>query len=204
MNYQQNITAGLDRVHAAAPVLPIELGNLRVAILSDLHRGAGDDADDFRACRDAFAAALDRYGRTRHILALLGDAEDLWECRPAEVIARYRASILLEKAFHDQGRYWRFLGNHDQAWQVPELAGEYLEPILGRVMPLELLRLLVTERGRTSRGDLPGSRPSGRPVGGSAGVVQPQVSALRLAPDPAPGEFEDHHPGHRLAPGAQA
>jgi len=147
MSYQKNINAGLDRAHAAAPVLPIEIGDLRVAILSDLHRGAGDDADDFRACRDTLAAALERYGRTRHILALLGDAEDLWECRPAEVIAEYRASILLEKAFHDQGRYWRFLGNHDEAWQVPELTRQYLEPILGRVMPLESLRLQVTERG---------------------------------------------------------
>lgn len=145
MSDQPNVTAGLNLAHAAAPVLPIDLRDLRLVILSDLHRGAGDDADDFRACQGAFATALENYRRKDYILAILGDAEELWECRPEEVVAEYRTSLLLEKAFHDRGRYWRFLGNHDEAWQSPELVRQHLEPILGRVMPLEALRLQIVE-----------------------------------------------------------
>ena len=149
MSYQQNIAAALDRAHAVAPILPIELRDLRLVILSDLHRGAGDDADDFRACRGAFDAALQHYASTGHILAILGDSEELWECQPVEVVAEYRASLRLERAFLDTGRYWRFLGNHDEAWQVPALVRQYLEPILGRLMPLESLRLQLMDGGRT-------------------------------------------------------
>jgi hypothetical protein len=148
MSYQQNVDAGLDRARAAAPVVPIELRDLRLAILSDLHRGAGDDADDFRSCRHTFAAAVRHYRRRQAILAVLGDAEDLWECWPAEVLREHRASIALEKPFADAGRYWRFLGNHDEAWQYSILVDLHLRPVLGPVQPIESLRLLVTEKGR--------------------------------------------------------
>lgn len=148
MSYQQDINAGLDRARNAAAVLPIELRDLRLAILSDLHRGAGDDADDFRACKHNFAAAVAYYDRRRHTLAILGDAEDLWECLPAEVVREYAASMALEKPFLDAGRYWRFFGNHDEAWQHRLLVDLYLRPLLGPVQPIESLRLQVTDRGR--------------------------------------------------------
>lgn len=149
MSYQQNISAGLDRAYAAAAVVPIDLRDLRLVVLSDLHRGAGDDADDFRACEGTYAAAVAHYGRTHHILAVLGDAEDLWECWPAEVVRRYAESIALEKPFLDAGRYWRLLGNHDEAWQHSVLVDLYLRPLLGPVQPIESLRLLVMEGRRT-------------------------------------------------------
>jgi hypothetical protein len=149
MSYQQNINAGLDRARTAAPVVPIELRDLRLAVLSDLHRGAGDDADDFRACKHTYAAAVSHYDRQHHILAILGDAEDLWECWPIEVVTEYAASIALEKPFLDAGRYWRLLGNHDEAWQYDVLLDLYLRPLLGPVEPVESLRLLVMEGRRT-------------------------------------------------------
>ncbi len=148
MSYQTNVSAGLDRARAIAAAVPIELRDLRLAILSDLHRGAGDDADDFRACQHTYAAAVAHYGHRRHILAILGDAEDLWECWPAEVIAEYAASIALERPFLDAGRYWRFLGNHDESWQHGILVDLYLRPLLGPVEPIKSLRLQVTDRGR--------------------------------------------------------
>ena len=148
MSYQQDINAGLDRARGIAPVVPIELRDLRLAILSDLHRGAGDDADDFRACKHTYAAAVARYDRQHLILAILGDTEDLWECWPIEVVTEYAASIALEKPFLDAGRYWRLLGNHDEAWQRSVLVDLYLRPLLGPVEPIESLRLLVMDKGR--------------------------------------------------------
>jgi len=148
MSYQQNINTGLDRAYAAAAVLPIDVRSLRLVILSDLHRGAGDDADDFRACQESYRVALRHYQAAEYILAVLGDVEDLWECRPSEVIAEYAASLQAEKPFLDVGRYWRFLGNHDEDWHVQTEVHRYLEPLLGRVGILEALRLEVMDRNK--------------------------------------------------------
>jgi UDP-2,3-diacylglucosamine pyrophosphatase LpxH len=148
MSYQDRINAGLDRAYAAAPVVPIELRQLRLVIVSDLHRGAGDDADDFRFSQHALATALGHYRRTGWMLAVLGDSEELWECEPDEVVAEYRASLRLEKPFLDDGRYFRFAGNHDEDWLSAALVEQYLEPILGRVGILQALRLEVMDQRR--------------------------------------------------------
>lgn len=148
MSYQDRISAGLDRAYAAAPVVPIELRQLRLVIVSDLHRGAGDDADDFRFSQHALAVALEHYRRAGWMLAVLGDSEELWECEPGEVVAEYRASLRLEKPFLDDGRYFRFAGNHDEDWRRAALVEQYLEPILGRVGILQALRVEVMEQQR--------------------------------------------------------
>jgi len=145
MSYQQSINAGLDRAYAHAPRVPIEVSDLRVAILSDLHRGAGDGADDFFACKAVYGAALEHYRAAECVLAVLGDVEDLWECRPSEVVAEHADSIRAEKPFLDVGRYWRFLGNHDEDWHLQAEVERYLNPLLGSVGVLEALRLEVID-----------------------------------------------------------
>lgn len=148
MSYQRTINAGLDRAYAHAPLVPIEVSDLRLAVLSDLHRGAGDGADDFLACKAAYRAALEHYQAAGCVLAVLGDAEDLWECRPSEVVAEHADSLRAEKPFLDSGRYWRFLGNHDEDWHLQAEVQRYLNPLLGRVGVLEALRLEVIDRNK--------------------------------------------------------
>ena len=146
MNYQQNINAGLDRAYAQAPLVPFELSDLRLAVVSDLHRGSGDGADDFLACKAVYRAALEHYRAAGCVLAVLGDVEDLWECHPSEVVAEHADSIRAEKPFLDVGRYWRFLGNHDEDWHLQAEVERYLNPLLGSVGVLEALRLEVMDR----------------------------------------------------------
>jgi len=148
MSYQQNIDAGLDRAYAHAPSVPIEVSDLHLAVLSDLHRGAGDGADDFLACKEVYRAALEHYQAAGCVLAVLGDVEDLWECRPSEVVAEYADSLRAEKPFLDVGRYWRFLGNHDEDWHLQAEVERYLDPLLGSVGVLEALRLEVIHRNK--------------------------------------------------------
>lgn len=148
MSYPQRIHAGLEHAYAAAPVLPVEARSLRLVVVSDLHRGAGDDADDFRFSQHTYAAALAHYERRGWSLAVLGDAEELWECGPDEVVAEYRASLRLERPFLDRGRYLRFAGNHDEDWLEADLVRQHLEPILGRLGILEALRLELLDGGR--------------------------------------------------------
>jgi UDP-2,3-diacylglucosamine pyrophosphatase LpxH len=147
LSYQQSIDAGLERAYAKAPLVPVDLNDLRLVVLSDLHRAAGDYADDFLACREAYRAALGYYQAMGCILAVLGDVEDLWKCRPSEVVAQHAASISAERPFLDAGHYWRFFGNHDDHWRVTSEVQRYLNPLLGSVGILESLRLEVKHNG---------------------------------------------------------
>jgi hypothetical protein len=108
-----------------------DLGTDRMVIVSDVHRGARNAADEFMAAEGAYRAALAYYLRLGHTLTVLGDAEELWEERPSVVLAAYRETFELEAAFHRLGRYWRIWGNHDDEWRYPERVEELLQPIYG-------------------------------------------------------------------------
>jgi UDP-2,3-diacylglucosamine pyrophosphatase LpxH len=144
--YREAIGKGLGRAYAdaAASAEEIELDGLRWIVLSDLHKGARDGADDFRRCERSYNAALAYYLEQRYTLAVLGDVEELWECAPAEVLTAYAHTLDLEKEFHALGRYRRFWGNHDDAWRHPREVEKHLHQIgfTGLAVP-EALRLRV-------------------------------------------------------------
>src|SRR4051812_9328452 len=87
--YEARISKGLNDAHKSAPVKERQVEDLRVIILSDLHRGARDGADDFERCEPAYNAALGWYLEQDYELFLLGDVEELWENDIHEVIPRY-------------------------------------------------------------------------------------------------------------------
>jgi UDP-2,3-diacylglucosamine pyrophosphatase LpxH len=84
-------------------------------ILSDQHKGAGDQADDFRYCKETYLKALHHYLDNNFILILLGDVEELWEQGFREVEKTYRDVLKAEASF-PPGRYYRLWGNHDDEW----------------------------------------------------------------------------------------
>lgn len=110
-------------------VLDIRAG--RFIIFSDHHKGGRDGADDFKACERAYNAALAYYDRLGYTLAVMGDAEELWEERAETVLNAYPHTLELEGRFHKDGRYLRFWGNHDDAWSHPDLVAQWLTPALG-------------------------------------------------------------------------
>ncbi len=150
---QADIFKGLDRAFKTAHSMSMELDSLRICFFSDLHRGTGDGADDFRRCARAYNTALAYYLADGYTLCLLGDAEELWECRPGPIIQQYRHTFELERKFRDAGRYWRIWGNHDDLWSFPEAVKEYLGPIGLDVPFWESLLLEVTDHG-TPLGEL--------------------------------------------------
>lgn len=126
----------LDRVYqeltsASAEPQTFDLASDRVVIFSDQHRGIRNGADDFRRCERAYNAALAYYYRMGYTLVVLGDAEELWEERPGPVIETYRHTLDLEARFHQDGRYLRVWGNHDDDWRFPDKVKSYLGPIFG-------------------------------------------------------------------------
>ncbi len=133
--------SALDQEQAEGEMV-LDLPRARFVIFSDHHKGNRDGADDFRVCERAYNAALAYYYRLGHTLIVLGDVEELWEERPRTVLKAYPHTLSLEGKFHQQGRYLRFWGNHDDDWSHPDLVQNLLHPALGGG-PLKVREALI-------------------------------------------------------------
>lgn len=106
------------------------LGEDRLVIFSDHHKGTRDGADDFWVAERAYRAALAYYRAAGFGLMILGDAEELWENSSTdEVMKCYRDVLDLELKFLETrgGRgLWRFFGNHDLQWKKQGRLGRHL------------------------------------------------------------------------------
>jgi hypothetical protein len=107
--------------------LPLAAGQ-RYVIFSDHHKGAGTGADDFKGCKATYLAALDHYFAEGYQLIILGDAEELWEEPFEDVVRTYRDVFQSEARFHNQGRYLRIFGNHDNNWASRGQVEKHLHP----------------------------------------------------------------------------
>lgn len=152
--YRSEVSDGLEREYAKSPPgMTVDVDNLKLVLFSDLHRGARDGADDFQRCERAYNAALAYYYPAGYTLCLLGDAEDLWECKPSTVVAKYQHSFELEGKFEKAGRYIRIVGNHDDLWNDPKAVQRYLGPFGLGAPALRSLRIEVQDDG-TRLGEL--------------------------------------------------
>jgi predicted phosphodiesterase len=129
--------------------LKINLENTRLAIISDQHKGCGDAADDFELARPAYQMALQHYLQNDFTLINNGDAEELWENKPAAVINYQKQVLVLENEFHQQGRYLRTFGNHDLEWKYQVPQKQFLQPVFGKELRVfEALLLHLEYQGQ--------------------------------------------------------
>lgn len=112
-------------------------------IFSDHHRGIGDGADDFRACKESYLKALPHYYENDFELILLGDVEEFWENAFKRVISSYKDVMLLEKAFYDKNNLIKVWGNHDDDWQYLINLKEHLFPFFNNIKAHEGLDLSI-------------------------------------------------------------
>jgi predicted phosphodiesterase len=143
--YRRGVGRALDQVLRRArreePVT-LDLARDRYIVFSDQHRGTRNRADDFRWAERAYNAALANYFVLGHHLVMLGDVEELWQERAGAVIEAYRHTMELEARFHQEGRYQRIWGNHDDAWSAGPLVQLYLDPVYG-APPLQVREHLL-------------------------------------------------------------
>ncbi len=132
-DYRNEIAEGLSDALGRAEPLEWDVNRTRLVIFSDLHRGYGDHADDFRKCRDTYHRALDYYFESSYALLVLGDSEEFWECRPRKVLETYSESFANEARFCQNGedRYTKVWGNHDDLWRNPIVARKHLAEFFG-------------------------------------------------------------------------
>jgi UDP-2,3-diacylglucosamine pyrophosphatase LpxH len=149
--YNETVARRLDEVYAASSAQEErELADMRMILLSDLHKGQRDGADDFQQCEKAYLAALVYYWQQGFELLLLGDVEELWENWPEPVLRAYEAVLTQEREFAaaaQPARYQRFVGNHDDLWYDARQVEQHLAPWLAGQPVIEALRILVHDQG---------------------------------------------------------
>jgi len=124
-------------------------------LFSDHHRGAKNGADDFQRCEAAYLTALNHYFENGFNLCVMGDAEELWEEFPRTVIQNNLESFAAEKRFHDDGRYLRLWGNHDDIWSNPKTVWRLLQPLYGhRHLDVPKSILLEAKDGNKTLGSI--------------------------------------------------
>jgi UDP-2,3-diacylglucosamine pyrophosphatase LpxH len=146
-SYQASIARGLDAAHGRAVRRSWDTRTDRIIVFSDLHRGQGDHADDFRVCARTYRRALDFYLEAGYRLVALGDAEELWEGWPRKVIPTYLEILETENRFHAASgeRLIKVWGNHDDLWQYPDQVAKHLSPIFGAIDVPEGLLVSITK-----------------------------------------------------------
>ncbi len=114
----------------------------KFVIISDLHKGNGNGADDFMESKQNYINALNYYYENGFTLIALGDIEELWENNISEVVATHNDTILLERKFVAENRLFKLFGNHDLYWHTNVESKGWLEKMYGTVLPIyEALRL---------------------------------------------------------------
>lgn len=118
-HYDDAIAGGLDVALKAKKSVDavLDVDEIKLVVFSDQHKGQRDGADDFLPCKPAYHAALGYYREAGYSLVLLGDVEELWECRPHAVMEAYTDTLKLEGSFAGAGGYVRVTGNHDEVWR---------------------------------------------------------------------------------------
>ncbi len=104
----------------------------KYVVLSDQHKGAKDNADDFANSEQNYIAALTYYNEQNFTYINLGDSEELWENLLEPVIKHNRKNFQLEKKFLNRGAFVKIFGNHDLYWDNDPLAGFNLKRIYGQ------------------------------------------------------------------------
>lgn len=86
----------------------------KIVIMSDVHRGVGDNADNFIKNKSIFNGALNYYFNKGFTYIELGDGDDMWEVRNyEEIVNEHIDTFKILKKFHDRHRLIMIYGNHD-------------------------------------------------------------------------------------------
>lgn len=139
--YQKTFDENYDKAKRIA----FDLNKDKFVLLSDQHRGNGDNADDFRSSTGNFDAALKYYYDNDFTYINMGDSEECWKNPVQTVIDTYYGQLQKEAAFLAKNKLFRLWGNHDNNWSKDELVKDYLKPIYGAgLLVLDSLMLCTT------------------------------------------------------------
>jgi hypothetical protein len=92
------------------------LSTTKFIIFSDQHKGDKSAADDFKNNEANYLAALKYYNEAKFSFIDLGDSEELWKFKPADILPANKVTLQAEAAFQPS-RFYKTFGNHDLIWK---------------------------------------------------------------------------------------
>lgn len=115
----------LDHIFKQSKRLAID-DNAKLVIMSDCHRGRGDNYDNFAKNQNIFLSALQYYYAKEFTYIELGDGDEMWEVENyQDIIDAYLDIFKQLKKFHDSGRLIMIYGNHDIEKKSPAVLKKY-------------------------------------------------------------------------------
>ena len=96
--------------------IDVDISTDKFIIFSDQHKGNKSWADDFNSSEINYVAALKYYNQNQFNLINLGDSEELWKFKAAEILPANIKAFEAESAFQPD-RYHKTFGNHDIIWK---------------------------------------------------------------------------------------
>ncbi len=117
---------GMDQQPKAVKVVDIDPSQDKFIIFSDQHKGNKSWADDFKQSEINYVAALEYYHAMGFHFINLGDSEELWKFKTAELMDGNEKALKAEALFHPE-RYTKTFGNHDIIWKDKFAVAFYLK-----------------------------------------------------------------------------
>ena len=129
-----------DKAYRTAPRISFN-DRSKFIIFSDCHRGDNSFADDFANNRNTYYHALLHYYKEGYTYCELGDGDELWENLEFNAILEAHKNVFkLMKAFYNENRLYRILGNHDMVYKrkryVEKNLHSYFDKVTNRYVPL--------------------------------------------------------------------
>lgn len=115
----------LDKLFKESKRLVID-DTTKLVIMSDCHRGAGDNYDNFVKNQNIFKAALRYYYMRDFTYIELGDGDEMWEVDDYKEIVEMHLDVFKQlKKFHGLDRLIMIYGNHDIIKKRPSVLEKY-------------------------------------------------------------------------------
>lgn len=130
----------LSEVYDRSEVIKYD-NNSKFVIMSDCHRGSGNQGDNFLKNQYLFSAALNNYYKRGFTYIELGDGDELWENRSMkQIIEVHKTTFKLIADFYEANRMYMIYGNHDMQKGDPSFMKcnymEYYCEVRKKVCPL--------------------------------------------------------------------
>lgn len=134
------MTKKLDKIFKNSKKVPID-NNSKIVIMSDCHRGIGDNLDNFIKNKTIYEAALMHYYHNGFTYIELGDGDEMWEVKNYKDIININLDIFKQlKKFHENKRLIMLYGNHDISKKYSKTLDEnfykYYDKISNNYKPL--------------------------------------------------------------------
>lgn len=119
----------LDEVFKDAFPIPFD-DKSKFVFFSDVHRGDNSLSDEFGRNRHIYYHALNHYYQNDFTYVEVGDGDELWEHpKYGHICNAHRFTFDILKKFHNDGRMYMLLGNHNMQLKDPKYIKDNLYQI---------------------------------------------------------------------------